>query len=220
MEDPRVDLSRLTAIQDALRRRRPELVAELMASQPGLKLTAMAKRTLGNQEEDGSDTLVERLRIEGAQASDNMILPLARTLISEARKDLDDVLSQLFHRSRLLARIRLSAGMVSSVSTAGLLALIMGDQRPAQIAAAVIAFAAAMLGLFGAYFEDFSGGEGSTRKLRDLMTAQVRKLAEIEGRLRVAEALRDTGGVMDLLPSLNELFAEVQFARAQLGMAI
>lgn len=220
MEDSRIDLSRLTAIQDALRRRRPELVAELMANLPELKLTTTAKRTLGNQEDDGSDTLVERPRIGGADASGNAILPLARTLIDEARKDLGDVLSRLSHQSRLLARIRLAAGVVSSASTAGLLALIMGDQRPAQIAAAVIAFAAAMLGLFGTYFEDFSGGEGSTRKLKDLMTAQVRTLAEIEGRLRLAEALRDIGRIADLLPSLNELFAEVQFARAQLEMAI
>ena len=77
-----------------------------------------------------------------------------------------------------------------------------------------------MLGLVVVYLEDYSGGDGSTRGLRESMTAQVRALAEAEGRLKLALAQGDDGGILATLADINVVFAEVQFTRAQLGMKI
>jgi len=138
----------------------------------------------------------------------------------EARADLDEVLSVLARRTRALGRIRLGAAAISTITTAGLVGLILGNSRHGQTAVALIAFVSALLGLLSVYLEDFSGGEGSTRRLRDAMTAQVRKLVEAEGQAKLAKV---TGDVKDLIASLNVIntvFAESQYARSVIGLSV
>jgi hypothetical protein len=88
---------------------------------------------------------------------------------------------------KLLGRLCLAAGVVSSLSSAGMVAAVVGGSSPhTQIISATITLLASLFGLVSIYVEDFSGGEGSTRRLRDLLTTQVRRLAEIDGQLRLA----------------------------------
>src|SRR5262249_17738952 len=89
-----------------------------------------------------------------------------------------------------------------------------------QIITAAIALLASLFGLVTIYVEDFSGGEGSTRRLRDLMTTQVRRLAEIDGQLRLALAQDDSAKILSSLTDISSVLVEVQYARAQLGLAV
>jgi hypothetical protein len=88
------------------------------------------------------------------------------------------------------------------------------------VAVSIVALLSALLSLLSTYIEDFSGGDGSTRRLRDAMSSQVRSLAEAEGRGKVA---RVTGNARELVASLvaiNAVFAEAQYARSVLGMPV
>src|SRR5262249_44312888 len=66
----------------------------------------------------------------------------------------------------------------------------------------------------------FSRRGGARRRLRDLMTTQVRRLAEIDGQLRLAQAQDDSAKILSSLTDISSVLVEVQFARAQLGLAV
>jgi hypothetical protein len=201
------EVARLSPVFDVLRRRRPELTADFARRYPELKDALEGRRILGPGSREPGGT--------GA-ASD-----LAKTAVVESKADLNEVLQVLTRRVKLLARLRLAAGIVSSLSSAGLVAAIVGGStRNTQIITAAITLLASLFGLVTVYVEDFSGGEGSTRRLRDLMTTQVRRLAEIDGRLRLALAQDDSAKILSSLTDISSVLGEVQYARAQLGLAI
>ena len=145
---------------------------------------------------------------------------LARASAVAAQEDLSDVHSKLVSRARLLAKIRLTSGAISSLSSAGLLAFMVSKNVPAQLPTAVAAFAAGLFGLVSTYLEDYSGGDGSVRRLREVISVQVRRLAEANGQINMAEALQDQTKVVAALGAINEILSEVQFARAQIGLAV
>jgi hypothetical protein len=122
---------------------------------------------------------------------------------------------------KLLGRLCLAAGVVSSLSSAGMVAAVVGGSSPhMQIITATIALLASLFGLVTIYVEDFSGGEGSTRRLRDSMTTQVRRLAEIDGQLHLAMVQDDSAKILSSLTDISSVLVEVQYARAQLGLAV
>jgi hypothetical protein len=100
-----------------------------------------------------------------------------------------------------------------------MVAAVVGGSTPhTQIITAAITLVASLFGLVTIYVEDFSGGEGSTRRLRDLMTTQVRRLAEIDGQLRLALVQDDSAKILSSLTDIRSVLVEVQYARAQLGL--
>jgi hypothetical protein len=196
------------AIGDALRRRRPDALNALIQSFPVLQDSLANRRVLGAENTPASS------------ATPRGLLELASLSSAEAHKDLDEVLSKLTRRARALARLRLGSGVISTVVTAGLIALLLGPNKYAQISTAIVGFLASVLALASTYLEDFSGGEGSIRRLRDALSGQVRALSETEGRVKIAQVRSDEIELIDILKSLNGILAEIQFARAQLGMSI
>jgi hypothetical protein len=197
----------LTAIAAVLNRRSPDTVARLN-QYPGLRTILEHRRRLGPELESRES------------ASPTPFLELAEAASSAARDDLDEVLAKLTGRARALARLRLGSGCISTLSAAGLLALLVGKIVSAQVTTAAVGLVSSMLGLVATYVEDYSGGEGSTRRLRELMVNQVKTLAETEGLLRIARVQPDASEIRAILQSLNGILGEVQFARAQLGMPI
>ena len=205
-ENTMEEVARLSPVFDVLRRRRPDLTADFARRYPELKDALEGRRILGPGSGEPGGT--------GA-ASD-----LAKTALVELKVDLNEVLQVLTRRVKLLARLRLAAGVVSSLSSAGMVAAVVGGTPHTQIITATITLLASLFGLVTVYLEDFSGGEGSTRRLRDLMAAQVRRLAEIDGQLRLALAQDDSAKILSSLTDISSVLGEVQYARAQLGLAI
>jgi hypothetical protein len=201
-----LELTQLTPVFDVLRRRRPDLATSFTQRYPELRDAFEGRRILGDA---GSPSATSGAAIE-----------VAKAVVVEAKADLNDVLGVLNRRTKSLARLRLAAGIVTALSSAGMLVTILGKDARAQAVAAGVAFFASLLGLIGGYIEDFSGGDGSIRGLRDKMTSEVRQLAEIEGKFRLAFALNDLSNVSSGLAELSKLLGEVQFARAQLGLSI
>lgn len=212
----------LTAIQDALRRRAPAELDRLTKDYPELGLARVPARTLGRGDE---------LREEAAQSpirrAPDAAAELARVSLREAKKDLSEVLHRVEERTRRLALLRLASGAVSILTSGGLFALLLGaasgphsSTTLASIGTAGVSFAASGLGLLGSYLEDFSGGEGSTKKLRELALLQVRNLAQAESHLRLALLTGGTNDLIEVLAAINAVLAEIQFARAHLGLAI
>lgn len=201
-------IGNLNAIAAVLRRRSPDAVTRL-SRHPDIRTVLEERRPLGPGPGDALESSTATPFIE-----------LAEQASRDARSDLDEVLAKLSARARTLARLRLGAGCVSTVSAAGLLALLMGKNFSAQFTTAMISLLSSLLGLVGTYIEDYSGGDGSTRRLRELMASQVKALADADGRLRIARIQCDKGELVAILQALNGILGEVQFARAQLGMPI
>jgi hypothetical protein len=201
------EIERLNPIFDMLRRRRPDLAADLSKRYPGLKNALEGRRILG---------------VEGAGPRNVEAAPeLAKATLAEAKADLNEVLQVLTRRVKLLARLRLAAGIISSVSSAGMIAAVIGGSNAqTQIITATITLFASVFSLFSVYIEDFLGGEGSTHRLRDLMTTQARRLAEDDGQLRLALAQSDVAKILSSLTDVSSILGEVQYARAQLGLNI
>jgi hypothetical protein len=148
------------------------------------------------------------------------LVQLATVSTDEAYKDLDEVLQRLSRRVRTHAGLRFGSGAITTLSTAGLIALLLGTNRAAQLTTAVIGFLSSALTLLSPYFEDYSGGDGSTRRLRDSMSNQAKALTEVHGRFRIAQASGSQDELLGILQLINGVLAEVQFARAQLGTSI
>jgi len=210
-------LGNMNALQDALLRRAPALLQQLSARWPELGLTAKSTRTLGAAADP----------VTGAVSpSPNAVQELAEAGLVEARADLSEVLDTLGRRSRRLALLKLLSSTVALLSTGGLLALLLANTAGGagssftHTVTAAVAFGSSCLSLVGVYLEDFSGGEGSTKKLRDLANTLVRNLSDVEGSMRLARALQQSDAYLSIVQSLNSLLAELQFARAQLGLPI
>src|SRR5262249_431302 len=77
-----------------------------------------------------------------------------------------------------------------------------------------------LVGLVTIYVDDLSGGAGPTPRLRDLVTTQVRRLAEIDGQLRLALAQDDSAKILSSITDISSVLVEVQHVRAQLGLAV
>lgn len=229
-----------SAIADALRRRQPEAVKVLQQKYPGLQSVLAQKRILGapagadTRERSISPKAPARYAGGGAPAAAAPaaaapapapreavgLLELAEMSSEEAHSDLDEVLQRVTARARTLAQLRMVSGVVSAITTGGLIALLMGTNRTAQVGAAVIGFLSSILALVSSYLEDFSGGDGSTRRLRESLVEQVRQLADARSRIRVARATANEGDVMGILQVINGILGEAQRARAMMGLPI
>lgn len=198
------DLPRLTAAADALRRRNPEVLMELCQKFPEFGLTIAPERALG-----GDEAVPKR----------EDIAALATVLVREAREDVSELVKLLATRAQRIAALRLATSAGSAVASASVVALLIGKQN-GQLLAGAVAFLASIAGLLVTYIEDFSGGSGSTVKLRDTVTAQVRILATEEARIRMAQATGDNNEVIAAITQLNSVFGEIQALRAQLGLSV
>src|SRR5262245_64431790 len=217
--------ARLSPVFDVLRRRRPDLTADLARRYPELKDALEGRSTLspGSDEPGARPGGLEGRRIvrpKSGEPSTGTASDLAKTALVESKADLNEVLQVLTRRVKLLARLGLAASVVSSLSSAGMIAAVVGGNSREQIITAAITLLASLFGLVTIYVEDFSGGEGSTRRLRDLMTTQVRRLAEIDGQLRLALAQDDSAKILSSITDISSVLIEVQYARAQLGLAV
>lgn len=192
----------LTATEDALRRRNKSSLKQIASKYPGLGLKVDFERQLGESKKD----------LSGARE-------LANVAILEAKEDLSELHVYLAGKVRTLARIRLIAAIATTLSSASVVALIVGQER-GQLFAASVTLAATLIGLSLVYVEDFSGGDGSLKQLRDKMVDETRNLTTLAGELRLAEKLKDDEGVVEVLRKTNIIFGEVQFVRAKVGLPV
>jgi hypothetical protein len=215
--------ARLNPVFDVLRRRRPDLPADFARRYPELKDALEGRSILrpGSGEPGGLEGRRTLRPGRSEPGGTGTASDLAKTALVESKADLNEVLQVLTRRVKLIARLCLAASVVSSLSSAGMVAAVVGGSTPhTQIITAAITLVASLFGLVTIYVEDFSGGEGSTRRLRDLMTTQVRRLAEIDGQLRLALVQDDSAKILSSLTDISSVLVEVQYARAQLGLAI
>lgn len=203
--DEEIDLN---AIKDALRRRQPDRLAELDTRFPWLEVSAGPTRTLGHKGGAQSNATTSR-----------DLVGLARIAAEEAAKDLRDTLGFLQKRARMISRLRLAAGAATVIASASMIALVLGNDR-GTLLAAVISLGGSLIGLFLGYVEDFSGGEGSVRQFLDTLANEQRRLALATSELRLSEVVDAEKHALVALKEINGVFAEVQFVRAKLGLAI
>jgi hypothetical protein len=200
------DPLQIDAIRDALRRRRPDQLAELDTRFPGLKLRDGPRRTLGN----GDDA---------SPATPGRVADLARLAAEEAEADLRETLAVLQGKTRLLGRLRLVSAAATAIASASMVALVLGNDGGTLLVAAV-SLCGSLISLFLGYLEDFSGGEGSIRQFRDGLANEQRRLVLATAELRLGDVTGDDALALAALKEINAVLAEVQFVRAKLGLPV
>lgn len=200
------DPLQIDAIRDALRRRRPDQLAELDTRFPGLKLRDGPRRTLGS----GDDA---------SPATPGRVADLARLAAEEAEADLRETLAVLQGKTRLLGRLRLVSAAATAIANASMVALVLGNDGGTLLVAAV-SLCGSLISLFLGYLEDFSGGEGSIRQFRDGLANEQRRLVLATAELRLGDVTGDDALALAALKEINAVLAEVQFVRAKLGLPV
>lgn len=191
-----------SAAEDALRRRNASALKDISDRYPGLEINLSVKRPLGEERKDFS----------GVQE-------LAKLAVVEAKEDLSELHAYLTAKIGMLAKIRLVAATGSTLSSASLLVLVLGQER-GQIFAASVTLFSTVFGLIITYKEDFTGGNESLKKVRDNMSEETRKIATLTAELRLAESLGDSEEIIGILQKTNAVFGEVQYVRAKLGLPV
>src|SRR5262249_1478558 len=151
--------ARLKPVFDVLRRRRPDLMADFARSYPELKDALEGRSILrpGSGEPGGLEGRRIRRPGSGEAGGTGTNSDLAKAAIVESKADLNEVLQVLTRRVKLLARLGLAASVVSSLSSAGMIAAVVGGNSREQIITATITLLASLFGLVTIYVEDFSG---------------------------------------------------------------
>lgn len=203
-------LEQMSPIFDMLRRRRPSFVDSIAIQFPELEAVAKGKRLLGTSSD-------EPVRVDLLSTP---VFEIGEAAIADARTDLGELVQQLSKKTKVLARIRLVSGIMTALTTAGVLAAVLKEQGMLEVLTAVIAFLCAMASLWAIYIEDLSGGEGTVTKARDAASNGIGKLAEAEGLLTLAKIMKDGTKALAALSAVNEVAAQSQILRARFGLAI
>ena len=200
---------------DALRQADPTAASALASSFPEFQDEIAGRRAFGS---GGA-----KEQPEGSQPERRLALARAALagVAAAATRSLDEVLKAIRRRALLLARVRLGAGFVSTLGSAGVLAFLSDHAGVSRAAiSAMVAIAGSLLSLFTGYLEDQSGGAGSVSRLRAAAMDLVGSLAEIRGRIDLGLATRDDRSVAAAMTSLNATAARLYTLRAKLGLPL
>jgi ABC-type multidrug transport system fused ATPase/permease subunit len=154
--------------------------------------------------------LLEPGRLLGEARSSHTERSFLTELLTEAvdiaKKESSELRNYFHKRLQTSRRLRIAGNLISSISTAGLIAAIIGSQKIAMILSAVVAFLASSLSLVAQYFEDFAGGQNALRELRERLSRLVLELSEAEGDFRIFQI---NGRAEDLIPLVRKVNAIV-----------
>jgi hypothetical protein len=119
-----------------------------------------------------------------------------------------------------LARARLGSSFVAMLGSAGVLAAILRNAALTTMISAIVTAIATTVNLFINYYEEQFGGQGSVTQIRDTLLEQVRSLAEVKGKMALAAAGYSDDCVMSAMITLNKVAAQLEMARARLGLSL
>lgn len=193
---------------DILRGTRPTHVADLAAQFPEFENEVLGRRVFGTAEAGRAARRADLARA----AIDDILAALIASL--------DEVLRKVRHRASWLARLRLIAGLLALLGSAGVLSAFSDNAHQLRLISALVGFAGAAGGLLMAFVEDQTGGEGSTARLRETMFEYVGVLAETRGRVRDPRFTGADDLVAPMMDRLTQIAAEVQKARSKLGLPL
>jgi hypothetical protein len=106
------------------------------------------------------------------------------------------------------------------LGSAGVLAAIARSAALTTTISAIVTALATALNLFITYYEEQFGGQGSVTQIRSAMLEQVRALAEVKGTLALGATSHGDEYVMSAMTTLNKIAAQLEMARAQLGLSL
>lgn len=185
---------KVQAIVDLLGRRQPELLSQIRSSHPTYSGILQPGKVLGSE----------------CPAKNHLLVDLVVATIGLAKKECTDTYQLVSNRLRVSSRLRLGSGIVSSTSSGGLITALMQGASEVALVAGVLTFLASGFILVAQYLEDYSGGDGSLKTMRDRVVDSISEAAEIEGEVRIMELRNDFVEVEPLVRKLNSLIASVR----------
>lgn len=124
-------------------------------------------------------------------------------------------------RSLLLRRLKFAGGIVSALGAGSAVGVLLGGTSPSlvPIAAAAIGLSGAVLNLYATYVDEASGGLGSIAELREKLAVHRRSVTLLQGQYQLAKLECTEEKIIEVVSQLNIVAADVEFARARLGLA-
>jgi len=189
-------------------------IVELLAAEAPVRLHALRQRY---PEQEQMLRVGRILGTNQSRQSDRIYCDLCSAGLDAAEQHLTRLLQVLPTRLTRAKKLRLIASIVTSLTSAGVLAAVFADATLVSRVTATVAFVAAVSTLLAQYLEVPLSGKGTiANHLEELVGLEVR-LREIKARLAEAELegqepRSDRHGTMcrDIAGSVNELAAQIR----------
>jgi hypothetical protein len=184
----------IQAIVDLLHRRSPAALGELREKYTAYEASLVPGKHLGVE----------------SPPPEEMLKDLARASISAATEEGLSLSQKIRHKISVSSRLRLAGSLISSVSSASLVAALFRDATRAALAGGVVALVSSSFTLVAQYVEDFAGGQKSLREFREQVIAQVTETQQVESDFKLMVALQDFSQLEALIRKLNVAVASIR----------
>jgi len=201
----------LTTIFDVMRRRKPNVLLNLIELHPDIKAAALGERILGEKIEAEKQIYGSEIRL---------LYDILEPTLSESRLEINEIALALTSRVKTLARIKFASGIITAFSTAGVVAVMFQDDNTIKMVIALIAFVSAVMTLLSTYISELSGGTESLPNSQKALYDCASKHSEAEATFRLAKVSNDYERALLSLNILNSVLASCQMIRVKLGMRI
>lgn len=167
---------------------------------------------------DFRDLLTPGKKLGGDKPADNsnqakLLQDLATHALPIARTDGERCLDRLRAKSRSIARFRYLSGALTSITSLGLLGILLGNvSEQAKIAGAGLTFISSLLTLAAQYREEYFGGHEALPALRTNLIGCLVELAQIEGELRLIALTHEDEQLKELVGRLNLVVTRIRQA--------
>lgn len=193
-------LLNIQAIVNFLDRTQPEKLKQLRIRYPDYQAALSPGKILGEKE-----------------TSRDLLMELAAATFAAA-KNHGRVVSDLLRRKlRTSARLKMSGSIVSSLSSAGIVAAVFQGHTSNALIAGIVAFISALMTMIAQYIDDFAAGGGSTRELLQKVDSAMLEVFEAEGEFRLMAATNATAKLEDLVRKLNVSLALLRQVELRFG---
>ena len=139
-----------------------------------------------------------------------MLRDLSNKAIIISKQECNTVFKLVSRKIKLLARFRLGSSVVSSASSAGLVAALTQGFSEVALIAGSLTFITSCFNLIAQYLEEYSGGKKSLHEQREKLTNHIKIISEIEFEIQLMDACGKSDGLESTIRKLNTSIAEIR----------
>jgi len=135
---------------------------------------------------------------------------LAKTTILITKQEYIDVHKLVSNKLKMSSHLRFGSAVISSASSAGLVAALTQGFSNVALVAGILAFISSFFSLVAQYIEEYAGGKKSLQRLRDRLTIHAKSASEVEFEIQLMDACNNYVGLESTIRKLNTAIAEIR----------
>jgi hypothetical protein len=139
-----------------------------------------------------------------------MLKDLANATVGISKQECESVYKLVSHKLKLLARLRLGSAIISSASSAGIVAALTQGFSNVALVAGSLTFVTSCFNLIAQYLEEYAGGKKSLQEVREKLTNHSKIISEIEFEIQLMDACGKSDGLESTIRKLNTSIAEIR----------